>query len=243
MPYNCESDTFVVSPVNARKVLGNFLQDARKQLLIYDPKISDKRMIRILKDRIKAGVELRVIGQTKFDVDLRRLSKMRLHTRTIIRDGEQAFIGSQSLRGNELDARREVGVIVHEAPIVKKLVETFESDWASGTAEEAPDAKVKEPEIARAGHGKSSGGSGQGIETDYRHGEEGRDQGGGSGRRRSTRRRNRKGSGKKSRQKSSEAGRQRRHQSLGPLARSYCPALPSTGRPRASLDVPPAAGT
>ena len=34
---------------------------------------------------------------------------MRLHTRTIIRDGAQAFIGSQSLRGHELDARREVG--------------------------------------------------------------------------------------------------------------------------------------
>jgi len=147
VPYTCESDTFVVSPVNARKVLGNFLQDARKQLLIYDPQISDKRMIRILKDRIKAGVELRVIGQTKFDVELRQLSKMRLHTRTIIRDGEQAFIGSQSLRGNELDARREVGVIVREAPIVKKLAETFESDWASGTAEEeAPDAESKEPE-------------------------------------------------------------------------------------------------
>lgn len=147
VPYTCDSDTFVVSPVNARKVLGNFLQDARKQLLIYDPQISDKRMIRILKGRIKAGVELRVIGQTKFDVELRQLSKMRLHTRTIIRDGEEAFIGSQSLRGNELDARREVGVIVREAPIVKKLIETFESDWASGAAEDAPDAESKDAEI------------------------------------------------------------------------------------------------
>ena len=63
--YCCGLDTFVVSPVNARKVLGNFLKRAHKQLLIYDPKISDKQMIRILEDRAKAGVEIRVIGETK----------------------------------------------------------------------------------------------------------------------------------------------------------------------------------
>jgi phosphatidylserine/phosphatidylglycerophosphate/cardiolipin synthase-like enzyme len=134
-PYKCESDTFVVSPANARKVLGNFLKKARKQLLIYDPKISDREMLRILKEREKAGVEIRVIGQTKASLPVRRLSNMRLHTRTIIRDGAQAFIGSQSLRGNELDARREVGLIIHEAKIVNKLMATFESDWKSGVAQ------------------------------------------------------------------------------------------------------------
>ena len=66
-PYCCGLDTFVVSPANARKALGNFLKRAHKQLLIYDPKISDKEMIRILEDRAKAGVEIRIIGQTKAD--------------------------------------------------------------------------------------------------------------------------------------------------------------------------------
>jgi hypothetical protein len=42
IPYSCALDTFVVSPANARKSLGNFLKRAHKQLLIYDPKISDK---------------------------------------------------------------------------------------------------------------------------------------------------------------------------------------------------------
>lgn len=135
--YKCESDTFVVSPANARKLLGNFLKKARKQLLIYDPKISDREMLRILKEREKAGVEIRVIGQTKASLSVRRLSNMRLHTRTIIRDGAQAFIGSQSLRANELDARREVGLIVHEAKIIHKLMATFESDWKSGVAQKA----------------------------------------------------------------------------------------------------------
>ena len=45
---------------------------------------------------------------------VKKLSKLRLHTRTIIRDGRQAFIGSQSLRAAELDSRREVGLIVRD---------------------------------------------------------------------------------------------------------------------------------
>ena len=44
---------------------------------------------------------------------------MRLHTRTIIRDGRQAFVGSQSLRQPELDSRREIGIIVRDVKAVK----------------------------------------------------------------------------------------------------------------------------
>ena len=130
--YSCGLDTFVVSPVNARKTLGSFLKRAHKQLLIYDPKISDKEMIRILEDRAKAGVEIRVIGEAKANLQVKKLSKLRLHTRTIIRDGRQAFIGSQSLRAAELDSRREVGLVIRDAKIVKKLLDTFESDWTTG---------------------------------------------------------------------------------------------------------------
>ena len=61
--YTPKLDTFVVSPANSRKVLGTFLKRAKKQLLIFDPKISDKEMIGILRNRAKAGVDVRVIGR------------------------------------------------------------------------------------------------------------------------------------------------------------------------------------
>jgi cardiolipin synthase len=54
----------------------------------------------------------------------------RLHVRAIVRDGRHAFVGSQSLRRLELDKRREVGVFVQGAAIVKELIATFEADWA-----------------------------------------------------------------------------------------------------------------
>jgi phosphatidylserine/phosphatidylglycerophosphate/cardiolipin synthase-like enzyme len=129
--YAAGPDTFVVSPANSRKVLRRFLERAKEQLLIYDPQISDKDMIGTLRERVKAGVEIRVIGKIsgRVAVNARKLSRMRLHTRTIIRDGHQAFVGSQSLRPAELDSRREVGIIFRDSKVVKKLVATFESDW------------------------------------------------------------------------------------------------------------------
>jgi phosphatidylserine/phosphatidylglycerophosphate/cardiolipin synthase-like enzyme len=129
--YRAKSESLVVSPSNARNVLGKFLQRAKKELLIYDPKIDDKEMGRILQDRKKAGVAIRVIGTVpaRLQLDVQRLGGVRLHTRTIIRDRRQAFIGSQSLKTAELDSRRELGLIVRVPKIVKKLVETFESDW------------------------------------------------------------------------------------------------------------------
>ena len=145
--YAPRTETFVVSPANSRKALDTFLKRATKQLLIYDPRISDKEMLRVLQERAKAGVEIKIIGSVagRYQFDVKKLAGTRLHTRTIIRDGRQAFVGSQSLRTAELDLRRELGLIVQDTKAVKKLIETFESDWASADAKKAP-ARPKEPE-------------------------------------------------------------------------------------------------
>jgi cardiolipin synthase len=138
--YTPRVETFVVSPANARPVLAAFLAKAKTQLLIYDPKISDKGMLRILRERAKAGVEIKIVGQVSGPAgfDVRKLTGTRLHTRTIIRDHRQAFVGSQSLRGPELDSRREVGLIVKDSRVVKTLIETFESDWKGTRTKRGP---------------------------------------------------------------------------------------------------------
>src|SRR4029077_8617120 len=48
VPYAAKFKGFLVSPVNAREKLAAFLRGARKQLLIYDPKLTDPVMTRIL---------------------------------------------------------------------------------------------------------------------------------------------------------------------------------------------------
>jgi len=132
-PYEAGSNDFVVSPVNARKQLTLLIGRARKELLIYDPKVADPGILRTLSARLNKGVKIRIIGavgRNSHSLDVRPLSGLRLHTRTIIRDGREAFIGSQSLRVAELDSRREVGVIVRGTKLVNGLVKTFEADWA-----------------------------------------------------------------------------------------------------------------
>jgi phosphatidylserine/phosphatidylglycerophosphate/cardiolipin synthase-like enzyme len=148
-PYVTGTDNFVVSPANSRKVLRSFLKRAKKQLLIYDPQISDKEIIRVLQERSKAGVDVKMIGKVsgRSGIAAQKLSRMRLHARAIIRDGRQAFVGSQSLRPAELDSRRELGLIVRDAKIVKKLLTTFESDWSTTNAATVKnDAKAAEKE-------------------------------------------------------------------------------------------------
>jgi len=149
--YSAGLDTFVVSPVNSRKVLTTFLKRAKKQLLIYDPEISDPEVVRILQERGKSGIAVRIIGKASKRLGLKvsKLTKIRLHTRTIIKDASQAFIGSQSLREAELDSRREVGLIIREKKIVKQLIECFESDWSSTDQITDGATKKDEPEVPK----------------------------------------------------------------------------------------------
>jgi cardiolipin synthase len=153
----------VVSPETSRELLSGFIKKAKKELLIYDAKVSDRLMLRLLAERAKAGVEIRMFGKTgkgAAGIEARKLPDLRLHVRAMIRDGGAAFIGSQSLRKLELDGRREVGVIVSDEKIAKRMRDVFEADWAQtaeakaaaaeGTKEKEKD-KEKEKEKVTSG--------------------------------------------------------------------------------------------
>ena len=122
----------VVSPENSRAMLTTFLKGARRELLIYDAQVSDNAIQKVLAERAAAGVKIRILGRLEKDqrdIKVRKLGTMRLHVRAIVRDGRAAFIGSQSLRKLELDGRREVGIIIRNGGVVRKLQTVFESDW------------------------------------------------------------------------------------------------------------------
>lgn len=155
-PYTPTDDRLIVSPENAREHLAAFIRGARKQLLIYDPKVSDDTMLRLILDRIKAGVEVKIIGKVEARWRLRseKYPGKRLHIRAIIRDGRCAFLGSQSLRRLELEKRREVGVIITDKAVVHQMQAFFELDWAktdTGKKEAKKAAKAeKKDELAAA---------------------------------------------------------------------------------------------
>ena len=128
---NPKCDDLVVSPVNARERLTKFIQGAKKRLLVYEMKISDRDFVKLLNDKMSDGIEVRVLSRASAkggSIPVRRLAS-RLHLRAILRDGDSAFVGSQSLRKLELEARREVGLIIHDKSVVKEMEETFDKDW------------------------------------------------------------------------------------------------------------------
>jgi cardiolipin synthase len=153
LPYKPGLDNFVVSPVNARKVLSDFIKGAKSELLIYDPAVADPAICRVLEERSKAGVKIRILGKLSRRVAGAEAHKlfMRLHTRVIVRDGDDVFMGSQSLRTAELDARREMGLIFREPKITARLIETFEEDWKESrkAAEESADAGVESAPVRK----------------------------------------------------------------------------------------------
>ena len=130
-PYTKAKDDLVVSPVNARKSLIEFIAGTKKRLLIYEMKISDNDFVKLINKKISAGVEVRVLSRASAKsgtIPVRRLPS-RLHLRAILRDGNSAFLGSQSLRKLELEARREVGIVFRDKKIVKEMESIFEKDW------------------------------------------------------------------------------------------------------------------
>ena len=154
-PFVPADPRLIVSPLNARKGLTNFIMGAKKQLLIYEMKLSDHEFVHMLNAKIAAGVEVRILGKASVTSSLptRNLSR-RLHARCILRDAKSVFLGSQSLRKLEMEARREIGVILHDEPVTRKMIRTFETDWHSSTpaAQSTHDVMLDVPakKVARA---------------------------------------------------------------------------------------------
>ncbi len=154
-------DHLVVSPESSRAILGAFIKKTKKQLLIYDTKVSDRLMLRLLAERAKAGVDIRMFGKTgkgASGIVVRKLPDLRLHVRAIIRDGTAAFMGSQSLRKLELDGRREVGVIIRDSRVARQMQAVFDADWAQ--TPEAAQAADEEPAEAAEDREKEKATSG-----------------------------------------------------------------------------------
>jgi cardiolipin synthase len=154
-PFGPKRSPLVVSPETARETLSSFVKGAKRQLLIYDVNIQDPAFVKLLKAQAAAGVDVRVIGKFKGAGDaigVRPLKSLRLHARGIIRDGSRAFVGSQSLRRPELNQRREVGVVITNGAVARKLRDVFEADWlesASSKDEKKEDKKLIEAAIIK----------------------------------------------------------------------------------------------
>ena len=103
----------------------------------------------LLRERVAAGVEVKVIGKVVPPVPgivCVKSPRLRLHVRAMVRDRKSAFVGSQSLRRPQIDGRREIGVISPHSKVASAVARVFDQDWN----ESIPKAAVQEKEKAAA---------------------------------------------------------------------------------------------
>ena len=62
---------------------------------------------------------------------MRKLARYKLHAKCAVVDSSLFYIGSQNLREVSLDARREVGIIVQDDPMARKIERIFDEDWTN----------------------------------------------------------------------------------------------------------------
>lgn len=126
----------LVSPYTSRVGMEALLRSARKSIHLWDAKVEDPSILKILREKVAAGLDVRVLGDDKSpfgtgsgEPGFKAITRFKLHAKCILVDGEVASVGSMNLRTQSFDRRREVAIIVRDEHLVKKLSEIFTSDW------------------------------------------------------------------------------------------------------------------
>jgi phosphatidylserine/phosphatidylglycerophosphate/cardiolipin synthase-like enzyme len=130
----------VISPFNSRRKLLDLISSAQRSIRILDAKVEDKQVIGLLLRKAASGVSVKIIGRdTEYNevvpnFQVRRLARYKLHAKCIVADSQYFFVGSQNLRRQSLDGRREVGIIIEDEATARKISRVFDEDWDHATA-------------------------------------------------------------------------------------------------------------
>ena len=132
----------VVSPEYSRIKIEKMFLQAEKNIKMYFQYLSDQELIDILIEKSKKGVEIEIIiDKTFYDeqkekiknleeywIKIRKLEKIKMHSKAILTDGKYLFIGSINFSRYSLDKNREVWILLTNKEIIKDFETLFEKD-------------------------------------------------------------------------------------------------------------------
>ena len=145
--------------LNARRVVAEVIDGARKHLAIQHPKFNDDAILDRVLAAVARGVRVRFLcgghqGIEDWDlmanlscqrilaragVRLRKQNHLRQHAKLLLADGERAMLGSMNIDSQAYDQRRELGVVFDDPAAVKQLKKQFAADWKAAKAYTAED--------------------------------------------------------------------------------------------------------
>ncbi|MDX2152781.1 MAG: phospholipase D-like domain-containing protein [Bryobacteraceae bacterium] len=109
----------IVAPDGARERIEELLLGARRSIRIMDHKLSDPRILRILRQRQSEGIAIEV---QQADPS----GELTPHGRLLVIDSAVAVLGSLALSEKSLNERRELAVLIRQPELVAKLERQFD---------------------------------------------------------------------------------------------------------------------
>lgn len=135
----------VWSPINARQRLTQLINSAKQQIDIYALSLADYQLIGYIARQAARGIDVRVILPSKdsklsrsekrylrsHGVKLHFMHQLSQHAKVIIIDGKSIYLGSTNLTEASIDKNRELGIIISDHKLAKKLTRQFNLDYSN----------------------------------------------------------------------------------------------------------------
>lgn len=160
VPFHPDPQTGLLwSVTNARPLMAEFIDQARRSLDIQHPKYVDATILERLVAAQDRGVHVRVLcggrhGLSDYDIldtfaslrilqragiSVHRQKHLKLHAKLILADGRRAILGSMNIDRSAFDLRRELGIRVDDGTIIAQLARIFTHEWDHSHRYEVPD--------------------------------------------------------------------------------------------------------
>jgi phosphatidylserine/phosphatidylglycerophosphate/cardiolipin synthase-like enzyme len=112
------SDRLILGPDRARRQLTDLIVQARTSIRLIDAKLSDPDLVILLKARRAEGLTVEIFGS-------KQLGELKSHGKIMLIDDARAVVGSLALASMSLDFRREVAIVVDDAPAIADVQQLF----------------------------------------------------------------------------------------------------------------------
>ena len=154
----------IVSPVNSRQRYMALIGHASTSIDLYVEVIRDDEVIEGLGKAVQRGVRVRLIVNAPTTDDDRRViaqltaagvevsisTRLYIHAKLMVIDGQTAIVGSQNFTPTSLDENREIAMQFADALAVVRCVAIFEADWST-----ARPAVSRVPELLLSGYARA----------------------------------------------------------------------------------------
>jgi phosphatidylserine/phosphatidylglycerophosphate/cardiolipin synthase-like enzyme len=127
------ADRLIVGPERARRQFTALIEGARTSIRLIDAKLSDPDLVSLLNARRRAGLTVETFA-------VKQLGDLKSHGKIMLIDDQTVVVGSLALAALSLDFRREVAIVVTDAPAVNAAIELFRS-VRNAVSEDRPAAR------------------------------------------------------------------------------------------------------